>query len=284
MTKDKIIVIGCDDTSVLPMLLNGLRGTADHLYSVTRTSDLCGIIKSLRPQLVISHFRNSQLALNTICAFVNRIKIPVLCLTRELEDKSLSWNKKAIVFTYPVKYVSTKNYLQIRIGSILRLIAADQRRVGKSFLTDTPHYHTENLSKNLARYVMELGHKEETLIKTKKQIKELYPVVDDSTKRKLIAVVNTIKVATTDKKHWEDFKVYFENVNPMFIRQLSERHPALTSKDVKYCCYLRMNMSNSDIRHLLGINQESVRMHKYRLKNKMALLKDQDLRLYVNAI
>jgi len=38
-----------------------------------------------------------------------------------------------------------------------------------------------------------------------------------------------------------------------------------------------MNMSNDDIRALLGISQESVRTHKYRLKKKLSLGKDQSL-------
>ncbi len=42
-------------------------------------------------------------------------------------------------------------------------------------------------------------------------------------------------------------------------------------------------MSNEDIRFILGINQESVRTHKYRLKKKMVLDKDQDLRMYIQS-
>jgi hypothetical protein len=40
-------------------------------------------------------------------------------------------------------------------------------------------------------------------------------------------------------------------------------------------------MSNDDIKNLLGINQESVRTHKYRLKKKMSLAPNQDLRSYL---
>ena len=41
-----------------------------------------------------------------------------------------------------------------------------------------------------------------------------------------------------------------------------------------------MNMSNHDIKNLLNINQESVRTHKYRLKRKLGLRKEEDLRTY----
>ena len=67
------------------------------------------------------------------------------------------------------------------------------------------------------------------------------------------------------------------------LESYEKKFPCLTTKDLKYCCYLKMNMSNQDIRHILGINQDSVRMHKYRLKKKMTLSKKVDLRSYINS-
>ena len=40
----------------------------------------------------------------------------------------------------------------------------------------------------------------------------------------------------------------------------------------------------NEIRNILGINQESVRTHKYRLKKKMALSKSQDLSHYLKSV
>lgn len=88
-------------------------------------------------------------------------------------------------------------------------------------------------------------------------------------------------MSLSDRNRWEDFKLYFENVNPNFLNKLRDNHPDLTLKDVKYCCYVTMNMSNDDITHILGINPESVRTHKYRLKKKLGLSKNQSLRHYL---
>jgi len=114
-----------------------------------------------------------------------------------------------------------------------------------------------------------------------KLIKKTQAVSLETTKTQLMSIVNTIKMTRSDRKHWDDFKHYFENINPNFIKTLSTKYPCLTAKDLKYCCYLKMNMSNEDIRLILGINQESVRTHKYRLKKKLVLEKHQDLRNYL---
>jgi DNA-binding CsgD family transcriptional regulator len=42
-------------------------------------------------------------------------------------------------------------------------------------------------------------------------------------------------------------------------------------------------MSNEDICKLLGINQESVRTHKYRLKRKLTLSKEENLQNFLQA-
>ena len=131
---------------------------------------------------------------------------------------------------------------------------------------------------------MELDQKVDVLLKIKERIGELYQNVDDRTRTELISIVNTIKISANDYKLWDDFKLYFEEINPGFLQQLTKAYPALTSIDLKYCCYLKMNMSNDDIRNLLGINQESVRTHKYRLKKKMSLARDQDLAAHLRAV
>ena len=43
-------------------------------------------------------------------------------------------------------------------------------------------------------------------------------------------------------------------------------------------------MSNDDIKNILGINQESVRTHKYRLKRKMSLPNELDLSTYLRSV
>ena len=83
---------------------------------------------------------------------------------------------------------------------------------------------------------------------------------------------------------WNDFKVFYEEADPNFLLALGAKYPFLTPVDLKYCCYLKMNMTNDDIRQVFGISLESVRTHKHRLKKKLALSKDTDLNLFLRTI
>lgn len=286
MITEKLIAIGCDNAAVMTNLLNSIKSEtvfSNTIVSATRVADLAGISKTLSPDLIILCFENNQNALNDLITSVKKPEIPVLCLTKRNESEMLYWDKSSIVFTFPEENIQKKDHLQIQIQSVFLLKShAPLQRKSSVRNPSVISQHSEN--RNLSRYVMELDQKIETLLKVKERITHLYPQVDDPIRIELNSIVNSIKASVNDTKVWEDFKLYFEKTHPDFLLTLSKKHPELTTKDLKYCCYLKMNMTNDDIRNLLGINQESVRTHKFRLKRKMALPKDLDLANYLRSV
>jgi len=271
-----------------------------NIISASRVSDLMRLVKSLNPDLVILCFRSNQMALNDFNSFADRPGIPLFCLTRKWETEPLSWNRNSIVFTYPLERIDYQESFSSMINSIFLLrpesstkttvntfadAARQSDQGGRPGQTGRPDQSDQGgNNRNLSRYVMELDQKVEFLSKVKDRIAELYPRVDDRVRADLISIVNSIKMSAGDNKLWQDFKVYFEQISPGFLSLLSRKYPELTPIDLKYCCYLKMNMTNDDIRNLLGINQESVRTHKYRLKRKMSLSKEQDLTGYLRSV
>lgn len=66
--------------------------------------------------------------------------------------------------------------------------------------------------------------------------------------------------------------------NPSFFTILQEQSQNLLSNlDIKYCAYIKMGMSNREIAQMLNIEQKSVRMARYRLKQKLQLSKTEEL-------
>jgi len=287
MIGEKFIVIGCDNALSLSVILNAIKDTTlftPNIVSASRSSDLMAIAGSLDPDLVILCFRNNQLVLNNFNSFVKKNTVPRLCLTRDFEAEELSWNTNSIVFTFPLTQVNKAGYLSSRMNSIF-LLRSESLKAGMpvSFAEVAAQQKQPGDTRNLSRYILELDQKVEVLLKIKDRIAELYPRVDDPVRMELTSIVNAIKASANDTKLWQDFKVYFEQTDPHFLLNLAQKYPQLTTIDLKYCCYLKMNMSNDDICNLLGISQESVRTHKYRLKKKMALSKNQDLRSYLRS-
>lgn len=284
MPKDKYILIGSDVSNALATIIKAISGY-DNYTCVTAANSLGTIqlARSIRPNLIILYFRDPELMLRELSRFKEVKKKAILCLTHQFQRKELIYSNDSIVFVQSYEDALKHKSLRCNVRSILRQVqqiesyeSSSHRKVGT--IKSTYEYNN-----NLARYTLELDQKRAILDKVRQKIKEACIETDKATKSKLISLLNTLKISTGDKSHWEDFKRYFEDINPNFVRKLSDEFPKLTAKDIKYCCYLKMNMSNEDIRNLLGINQESVRTHKYRLKRKLTLSKDQNLRNFLHA-
>lgn len=83
---------------------------------------------------------------------------------------------------------------------------------------------------------------------------------------------------------WEKVTLHFEKIHPQFFEQLRQQHPALTPNDLKQCAYLKLNLTNKDIASLLNIEPNSVKISHYRIKKKLELAEESNLRDYILSI
>jgi len=281
MTTHENILIGSDTSTSLTAIIKSLQDVNQYsCITATRVSDIIQISKSIQPILIILSFRDNQHIINALASYSKNFSIPILCLHQKNDRRSLQLPNGIVAFTQSFEYGIQHNNLNTNVQGILNLVQKTNQSQAPKTLAQNA-VQANHQTKDLTRYTLELDQKKAVLEKIKDRIKQLYTNVDAATKTQLMAIVNTIKMTRNDRKHWDDFKHYFENINPEFLKDLSAKFPCLTSKDLKYCCYLKMNMSNEDIRLVLGINQESVRTHKYRLKKKMVLEKHQSLQNYL---
>lgn len=278
------ILVASDTSQGLLEIIKSLDGfTSYSCITTKRILDAIHVLKSLNPSLIIIHFTDNQRFLSCLKDYGVKISAPVLCLTKPYASLKLIPQENIGIIRQPFDYAIKDDILRTTVSGLIRISQQQHsNHIAKPMTINADLLNNEH--KNLARYTLELDQKMALMRKTKEEIEKLFPSVDHPTRIKLMSIVNLIKTNKADERHWEDFKLYFEKINPDFLKHLSRKHPQLTPKDLKYCCYVKMNMSNEDIRNILGINQESVRTHKYRLKKKMTLPKHQDLRHYLRLI
>lgn len=83
------------------------------------------------------------------------------------------------------------------------------------------------------------------------------------------------------EKEWDDLKLHFEKTHPDFFDKLSQLHPSISSLDHKHCAYIKLELKTKEIARLMGISSSSVQMSRVRLKKKMKLDRETDLRNYI---
>ena len=123
----------------------------------------------------------------------------------------------------------------------------------------------ESKNRELATTAMSLINKNELLQGIKNDLLQL----EDTASRKEVARV--IDKNLSNNSDWEFFKEAFNNADKDFLSKMKNKHPELTANDLKFCAFLRLNLSSKEIAPLLNISVRSVEIKRYRLRKKMNL-------------
>jgi hypothetical protein len=73
----------------------------------------------------------------------------------------------------------------------------------------------------------------------------------------------------------------FEEVHPGFFSRLKKMYPKLSTVDIKHCTCIKMNMGTKEIARFFNIKITSVQIARVRIKKKMNLPKNVDLRTHI---
>jgi len=84
---------------------------------------------------------------------------------------------------------------------------------------------------------------------------------------------------------YDDIKTELTEIRPEFIEGLQKKSGnKLTRLDLKYCSYILMGLTNKEIAIKLNVDPKSIRMARYRIKQKLQLGKDQSLDHFINTL
>ncbi|NOQ27210.1 MAG: response regulator [Bacteroidales bacterium] len=100
-------------------------------------------------------------------------------------------------------------------------------------------------------------------------------------------ILNDIKFELNLKiktQAWEDFENHFKSVHPLFMENLINNFPKLSSGEIKLCALLRLNLNSKEIASILFQNPQSIDIARYRLRKKMDLNRDDNLNSFLLSI
>jgi DNA-binding CsgD family transcriptional regulator len=133
----------------------------------------------------------------------------------------------------------------------------------------------ESKNRELAISKMNILRNNELLNEIKKEIKK------DDCRDSTLSVSRLIEKNLSNTKDWEIFVRAFNETDKGFLDKLKSLHPNLTPNDLKFCVYLRLNMSSKEIAPLLNISVKSVETRRYRLRKRMNLPHEGSLVNYI---
>lgn len=127
-------------------------------------------------------------------------------------------------------------------------------------------------SKELANYTMLLVKKRELLTNLREELKEFKPLAKNEKSRNLLRqLIRKIGIHLNDEEHIHVFETNFERVHHEFFNELKAQYPDLTTKELRLCALVKMNLTNKEIAPILNISIRGVETARYRLRKRLSI-------------
>jgi len=82
---------------------------------------------------------------------------------------------------------------------------------------------------------------------------------------------------------WEDLKNHFNAVHSGFFERIHIEFPSLSQSELKHCSLIKLHLSTKEISKILYINPKSVQASRYRIKKKLKLPENTDLKDFLKS-
>ena len=127
-------------------------------------------------------------------------------------------------------------------------------------------------SKELAESTMTIIKKNEILVTIKEEVINQKNVLGTQYPNKYYdKLVRLLDENLSSEDDWAIFQTNFDRIHENFFRNLHSTYPELTSNDLRFCAYLRLNLSSKDIAHLMNISLKGVEVGRYRIRKKIGI-------------
>lgn len=118
----------------------------------------------------------------------------------------------------------------------------------------------------------------------KDTLRELAIELNGENRERAKELLKQLKSYHLDASNKQDFLTHFERVHPYFYSYLNQEFPQLNKNDLRFCAYIKMQLSTKEIAQLQNVEVETVWTKRYRLRKKMRLEETIDLDDFLQSI
>ncbi|WP_372640980.1 triple tyrosine motif-containing protein [Ancylomarina sp.] len=192
-----------------------------------------------------------------------------------------------------VRYTISKAKSRLEKQQKEEAIKLDQQRTQEKLTSDkelirlrNEKLRSDNLhkAKELANLTFSLIQKNQVLTDFKDELEQVkhYSETNKLVTEDLRRLIRKVNKGIDKEENWEVFEDYFDTVHENFFIKLKKKFPELTSKDLRLCAYLRMNMATKEIAPLMNITVRGVEIGRYRLRRKLELDRNVNFTSFLN--
>ncbi len=279
-------------TLPLPLKVNALRQLADVNFSIGDS------IKGLHDMLLYDQLadslqkedNNSQMRQLLIAYDTERLAQHNATLKESLHTRtfiiygSLAFLAVVIIFSVMLWLKSREDKRKGRLiaaqkEQLLRYEQEEHERQQKKMRLELDHK-----SRQLTSYTIDLAAVNDFHQKVSKELEKLQTTIDKKDASETTETLKRIKSMLAhfnDKPVNDDFRIFFEEVHPEFLKKLSLAYPKLSENDLRLCAYIFLGMSTKEIAALTYHEVRSIESSRNRLRKKMNLENGTDMKAFL---
>lgn len=185
-----------------------------------------------------------------------------------------------LLFLGGLLWVSIRLYMMRREMALKQRVLQSEKEILR-LTNDKLASEVQTKNSELMSKAAQMAHKITILGGIKDQLEGIRQASDSEKEKLLRGMKSTLESEIEDGKVWEQFTMYFDEINHNFSKEILKNHPDLTPNDLRICILLRLNLSTKEIAALLNISKEGVEKGRYRLKKRLGLGAEDNLYDYL---
>jgi len=241
-----IELIGANDTQFLPQLLK--KSTLKNMQINSKVNELVSRLEIEKKDLQIKLLEQTKNNIKTYFYIVGFLFLIALIIL--------------IQFWYNTRNKKVKNKKTIQ-----HLKAKNNDKDRELMQTSINYYNNQ-------QYLKEL----------KKELEKNISLDSKSMKISIENLINKLDFNIDYSDSWDNLKYHFNAMHSGFFDKLTKLHPTLSETEVRHCVLMKLHLQTKEIAHILHIDPRSVQASRYRIKKKMNLSANDDLKIHLNNI
>lgn len=142
----------------------------------------------------------------------------------------------------------------------------------------------EYKSRQMTTHTLNMMQKNKALREMTVDITNISKKADDNIKQDLKRLRFQLNQSLKADKDWDEFRMYFEEVNQTFFSKLKEINPNISPAEERLAALIKLKMNIKETASVLNISPSSVKMARHRLRQKLNLPQEIDLYDFIGEI
>lgn len=259
---------------------------SDLYYSRNRYNEAYQTIKKAKELDAIyfdSRSENNSPLLEIHDAFLKEKKLQAE-LVKEQRLNQLEQDERVLFLQKTI--LSTFIIILILFGLIYFNNVRSKHRAEKEVIKERRELETQKNSeiielknKELAASVLKLIEKDAFIESLKGKLSKGSGEINRQEAKQIIQSIDS-----KNTENWDEFEARFVSINKSFYQKLKKEYPNLTENDQRLCALVKLNFSSKDIARLLNMSPDSVHTTRSRLRKKLNLPRNMNLKQFISNI